>query len=58
VFKIVTELYAEPNWVATDKGDAEWDKKVADTIKSLRDDGTLAKISQHWLGEDITHEVP
>ncbi len=42
-FKIVTELYAEPNWVATDKGDAEWDKKVADTIKSLRDDGTLAK---------------
>ncbi|TPG60887.1 transporter substrate-binding domain-containing protein [Ewingella americana] len=57
-FKIVTELYAEPNWVATDKGDAEWDKKVADTIKSLRDDGTLAKISQHWLGEDITKEAP
>ncbi|MGC6387967.1 transporter substrate-binding domain-containing protein [Ewingella sp. S1.OA.A_B6] len=58
VFKIVAELYAEPNWVATDKGDAEWDKKVADTIKSLRDDGTLAKISQHWLGEDITKEAP
>jgi len=54
--KIATELFAEPNWVATDKGDAEWDKKIADTIKSLRDDGTLAKISQHWLGEDITRE--
>jgi polar amino acid transport system substrate-binding protein len=58
LFKIVTELYAEPNWVATDKGDPEWDKKVADTIKSLRDDGTLSKISQHWLGEDITKEEP
>ncbi|QWA11144.1 transporter substrate-binding domain-containing protein [Sodalis ligni] len=53
-FRIAAELYAEPNWVATDKGDAEWNKKVADTINALRADGTLAKISQHWFGEDIT----
>jgi len=53
-FRIAAELYAEPNWVATDKGDAEWDKTVADTINALRADGTLAKISQHWFGEDIT----
>jgi len=53
-FRIAAELYAEPNWVATDKGDAQWNKKVADTISALRADGTLAKISQHWFGEDIT----
>lgn len=53
-FRIVGELYAEPNWVATDKGDAQWDQTVTDTINQLRADGTLAKISQRWLGEDIT----
>jgi len=57
-FKIVTELYAEPNWVATDQGDAEWNKKIAATIQSLRADGTLGKISQHWLGEDLTKDQP
>ncbi len=58
VFRIVGELYAEPNWVATDKGDPEWDAKLAATIKSLRDDGTLSKISQHWLGEDVIKDLP
>ncbi|WP_255557229.1 transporter substrate-binding domain-containing protein [Sodalis sp. dw_96] len=53
-FRIAAELYAEPNWVATDKGDEAWNKTVADTINALRADGTLAKISQHWFGEDIT----
>jgi len=53
-FRIAGELYAEPNWVATDKGDAQWDQTVADTVNALRADGTLAAISRHWLGEDIT----
>ncbi|WP_413733958.1 transporter substrate-binding domain-containing protein [Sodalis sp. RH21] len=57
-FRIVAELYAEPNWVATDKGDAQWDQTVADTVNALRADGTLAKISRHWLGEDITRAAP
>ncbi|RKP44455.1 transporter substrate-binding domain-containing protein [Pararobbsia silviterrae] len=57
VFRIVGELYAEPNWVAADKGDAEWNAKLAATIRSLRDDGTLSKISQHWLGEDIVKDL-
>ena len=56
--RIVSELYAEPNWVATDKGDPQWDQTLADTIRSLRADGTLARISQHWLGEDITKGLP
>ncbi|NDL61669.1 transporter substrate-binding domain-containing protein [Acerihabitans arboris] len=53
-FRIAGELYAEPNWVATDKGDAQWDQVVADTVNALRADGTLAQISRRWLGEDIT----
>ena len=56
-FKIVGKpLYGEPNWVAIDKGDPEWEAKVIETIKALRADGTLAKISQKWLGADITAE--
>jgi len=57
-FKIVAQLYAEPNWVATDKGDPEWNDKIRTTLQSLRADGTLAKISKKWLGEDITANLP
>lgn len=47
-------LYAEPNVVATEKGDPEWDGTVTRTFNELMADGTLAKISQKWFGEDIT----
>jgi polar amino acid transport system substrate-binding protein len=47
-------LYAEPNVVATEKGDAEWNRTVSLTFDQLRADGTLAKISQKWFGMDIT----
>jgi polar amino acid transport system substrate-binding protein len=54
-FKIVgAPLYGEPNWVATDKGDPEWEAKLVEVIKALRADGTLARISQKWLGADVT----
>ncbi|KAA9000620.1 transporter substrate-binding domain-containing protein [Affinibrenneria salicis] len=55
-FRVVAELYSEPNWVVTDKGDPQWDQKLTETVQSLRADGTLAKISQRWLGEDVTRE--
>lgn len=51
-------LYEEPNVVATDKGDPEWDSLVAQTIRAMKSDGTLAKISQHWFGIDITRDAP
>jgi polar amino acid transport system substrate-binding protein len=52
-------LYQEPNTVATDKGDLEWDALVARTIQAMKDDGTLTKISQHWFGgTDITRDAP
>jgi polar amino acid transport system substrate-binding protein len=47
-------LYAEPNVVATEKGDPEWDGAVIRTFDALKADGTLAKISIKWFGQDIT----
>jgi polar amino acid transport system substrate-binding protein len=47
-------LYAEPNVVATEKGDPEWDGAVTRTFDALMADGTLAKISIKWFGQDIT----
>jgi polar amino acid transport system substrate-binding protein len=54
-FRIVgTPLYQEPNWVATDRGDPEWDALLARTIAGMARDGTLAGLSHKWLGEDVT----
>jgi len=47
-------LYGEPNWVAVDKGDPQWNAKVVETINALRADGTLKAISDKWLGADVT----
>jgi polar amino acid transport system substrate-binding protein len=47
-------LYSEPNVVATERGDADWDRTVARIFAQLRADGTLSRISKKWLGEDIT----
>ena len=47
-------IYAEPNVVATEKGDAEWNGTVSSTFEQLRADGTLARISQKWFGMDLT----
>lgn len=47
-------LYGEPNWVAVDKDDPEWNAKVVEIIGALKADGTLKKISEKWLGADVT----
>ena len=47
-------LYAEPNDVVTDKGDAEWDAEIARIIKELREDGTLGRISKKWFHTALT----
>jgi polar amino acid transport system substrate-binding protein len=49
-------LYTEPNFVATEKGDPEWNATVARAIADLKTDGTLARISRKWFGIDITAE--
>ncbi|WP_249678870.1 ABC transporter substrate-binding protein [Pseudomonas abieticivorans] len=54
-FKIAgAPLYEEPNSVAIEKGDAEWDAKVRQVFADLRQDGTLSKLSQKWIGADIS----
>lgn len=50
-------LYGEPNAVATDKGDPDWDRTVIRVFGELRADGTMAKISQKWFGQDITRDA-
>lgn len=49
-------LYSEPNVVATERGDADWDRTVARIFAELRADGTLSRISRKWLGEDVTND--
>lgn len=51
-------LYAEPNAVATERGDPEWDRTVARVFSELRAEGTLSRISRKWLGEDVTGDGP
>lgn len=54
-FKAVgTPLYNEPIWVATDKGDAEWEAKIKDIFTQMQADGALKAISMKWIGIDIT----
>lgn len=54
-FKITGDvLYAEPNVVATEKGDPEWDAKLTQVLTELKNDDTLKKISEKWIGSDIT----
>jgi polar amino acid transport system substrate-binding protein len=55
MFKVVGQpLYEEPNWVAVDKGDQDWNAKLKQVIGDLHKDGTLKKISMKWIGSDIT----
>lgn len=51
--RIVGEVYSEPNWVATDKGDPEFDELIRKTVEELRADGTLKAISTKWFGPEI-----
>lgn len=55
--KIVgSTLYSEPNVVATERGDPEWDRTVTQTFDELKSDGTLTRLSKKWFGQDITRD--
>lgn len=54
-FKLAGEtLYEEPNSVAIEKNDPEWDAKVREVFAELKKDGTLSTLSQKWIGADIS----
>lgn len=47
-------LFLEPLAVATDKGDPEFDAKVAEAVAAMKADGTLSAFSKKWYGVDLT----
>jgi polar amino acid transport system substrate-binding protein len=54
-FKIVgSPLFKEAIWVTADKGDAEWNEKIKGIVKGMIADGTVAKLSEKWIGIDIS----
>jgi len=46
--------FYEPLSVATDKGDPEFDAKIAEVVAAMKSDGTLKKLSEKWYGVDLT----
>ena len=53
--KVVGEpAFYEPLAVATDKGDAEFDAKIAEIVGAMHEDGTLTALSEKWYGVDLT----
>ncbi|MES0039802.1 transporter substrate-binding domain-containing protein [Mesorhizobium sp. M0046] len=54
-FKIIGEpLVSAPAVIAVLHGDKEFSDKVAAAVKSMREDGTLSKLSIKWYGSDQT----
>nr|WP_234782303.1 transporter substrate-binding domain-containing protein [Sinorhizobium americanum] len=54
-FKIIGgSLVSAPAVIAVLHGDKEFSDKVAAAIKSMREDGTLSKLSIKWYGSDQT----
>jgi len=51
-------LFFEPVAVAVDKGDPAFAKTIGDTVRALRADGTLTKLSEKWFGLDVAGIVP
>jgi polar amino acid transport system substrate-binding protein len=47
-------LFREPLAVATEKGDEEWNAKLAEIVQAMHDDGTLSTFSEKWYGADLT----
>lgn len=47
-------VYYEPIAVATDKGDKEFNNKVAEIIAAMKKDGTLSKLSMKYYDFDYT----
>ena len=47
-------LFREPLAVATDKGDPEFDQKIAEIVQQMHEDGTLSELSEKWYGADLT----
>ena len=47
-------MFYEPLALAIDKGDAEFNDKLAEIVAAMRADGTLTALSVKWYGVDYT----
>lgn len=39
------------------KADTEFATKINETLKKLRDNGTMAELSNKWFGKDVTKNI-
>ena len=46
--------FYEPLSVATDKGDEEFNARIAEIVEELHADGTLSELSEKWYKVDLT----
>lgn len=55
--KILTDPFQEEEYaIAYKKGNAELGQKLDDIITKLKRNGTIADISQHWIGSNPDHQ--
>jgi polar amino acid transport system substrate-binding protein len=53
--KVIGEpAFYEPLAVATDKGDEEFNARIAEIVAEMHEDGTLSELSEKWYGVDLT----
>ena len=50
-------VFYEPLALAIDKGDDEFNDKLAEIVKAMKDDGTLKTLSEKWYGIDYTTTI-
>lgn len=55
-FRVLDTLFYTPGAISMMKGDKELVEKVNAVLKSMRDDGTLSKLSIKWYGSDHSVE--
>lgn len=53
-FKVLFPLVKEPVGIAFRKQDKALREALTKVLKEMKDDGTMARISQKWFGEDIS----
>jgi polar amino acid transport system substrate-binding protein len=47
-------LFREPLAIATDQGDPDWNAQLAAFVQTMREDGTLKRLSEKWYGIDLS----
>ncbi|AYG70585.1 transporter substrate-binding domain-containing protein [Rhizobium sp. CCGE531] len=54
--KVLGTLFYAPGAISILKGDDEFNDKIAAAVKSMKDDGTLSKMSIKWFGVDYSEQ--